>query len=222
MIRRLIPLAVAAAFAVLAVPGIAHAHIPSVSDSCTGLNVQMSAYEGGSNNNRVTVTIDGGVQVFDFGGSFTRSFTWTPTASHVWTVAIDANRIVGNPTEFDTSFNGSEAPCQSTTTSTTTTSTSAPSTSSPPDTTTTTTPATTTTPTDPSTTSTSSTSTLPSTSAAPPSSANPDTTSPTAPPEPLDPDLPATGFPTTLAAGVALIVVALGGGAVLAARRRPE
>src|SRR3954471_378046 len=101
-----------AAGVVVGMPGIALAHTPSVHDECDGLHVSLQSYEGTSTNNTVTITIDGASHSYNFGGSFTRTDTWSQTVSHTWTVVIDANRNTGNATQYDASFNGVQAPCQ--------------------------------------------------------------------------------------------------------------
>jgi hypothetical protein len=111
-------------FAALVISTTVYGHVPSVSDDCDGLDVELSNYEttpGSGLNNRVTVTIDGTAQVFDFDSDFTQSFGWSQTANHTWTVVIDANRNNGNATEFDTSFQGTQTACQETTIPETTT-----------------------------------------------------------------------------------------------------
>ena len=99
----------------------ASAHTPTVMPSCTGLAVSLLDYTGNATNNRVTTTINGVSTVADFGASYSNTFAWSPTASHTWTVVVDANRNSGNPTEFDVSFAGTEQACQTAPTTTTTT-----------------------------------------------------------------------------------------------------
>lgn len=224
--------------AILIAPATASAHTPSVSDSCSGLEVTLTNYESTSGpafNNRVTVTIDGAAQVFDFDASFTQTFGWAQTADHTWTVVIDANRNNGNATQYDTSFQGSENACQqpSTTTSTTTLAptTTSTSTSVPTPTSSTTVPSTSST----NVVTTTAPETTPSTSS-PATSTDPSTTSTTTtvsgattttvalipPPVPsttITPNLPATGRNTGLLS-LAAATVLLAGLALVAARRR--
>jgi LPXTG-motif cell wall-anchored protein len=217
--------------AALTVFGTAEAHVPTVNDTCVDLDVDLSNYEtapGAALNNRVTVTIDGAAQVFDFDSDFTQSFAWSQTANHTWTVVVDANRVVGNASEFDTSFQGTQTACQTTTTPATTT----------PSTTTTTTtvppcvdcsPVTQVTVPDPTTTvvaTTSPPSSSPSSSSSPASSTSPVTTEPTcvvgnaANPNSLQP----CALPPTGSSGAPLLLIALAmigtGGVMLIARRR--
>lgn len=132
--RRLLVLSAATVAATAALAGHASAHTPNISDSCTGLTVSLTSYQGPASNNQITVVIDGVSQSFDFGASFNRTFPWTPTQSHTWTVVVDANQDVQRDrTTYDFTQNGSEAACQATSTtaaSTTSTSTTVTSTTS--------------------------------------------------------------------------------------------
>ena len=134
---------------VLAFATPALAHSPSVAPSCSGLAVSFVSYEGPSTNNRVTITIDDGVTVADFGGSYSHTFNWSQTVPHTWSVVIDSNRSTGNPTQYDASFSGEWQECKTAPTTTTTvaptTTTVAPTTTTVEPTTTTVEPATTTT-----------------------------------------------------------------------------
>ena len=117
----------------------AFAHTPSVTPSCTGLAVSLLEYEvGGGANNRVTTTIDGVPTVVDFGASYIHTFTWSQTATHTWSVVLDANRQIGDATAYDLTFSGTWQACQTAPTTTTTTVTPTTTTVAPTTTTTTT------------------------------------------------------------------------------------
>ena len=100
----------------------AFAHTPNVTPSCTGLAVSLAEYDvGNGSNNRVTTTIDGVATVADFGASYSHTFTWSQTASHTWSVVVDANRAGGgDPTQYDVTFSGTWQACQPAPTTTTT------------------------------------------------------------------------------------------------------
>ena len=99
----------------------AFAHTPSVTPSCTGLAVSFAEYEVGDGaNNRVTTTIDGVPTVADFGASYSHTFTWSQTAAHTWSVVLDTNRMIGDPTAYDVTFSGTWQACQTAPTTTTT------------------------------------------------------------------------------------------------------
>lgn len=208
----------------------ASAHTPEVWDECGGLHVRLSNYESTSGpafNNSVTITIGGVANTYNFDGSFSRDDSWPKTEARSWSVVIDANKLNGNATQYDTSFQGSEAACQTIPTTTTTTTTLAPTTTS-------TLPATTTTTSSPSSTTLpeSTTTILPPTTA--PTQTEPPTTvaeqccPPTVPTEPtttvtVAPALPVTG--TDQAGKVlpwAVLVSCVGGLATLLGRRKPS
>jgi LPXTG-motif cell wall-anchored protein len=102
-----------------ATAGTSAAHNPAVQPSCSGLRVEVANYGGPVTNNAVTVTIDGVATTYNFATDDTRTFPWNPNLGHTWTVVVDANRVAGNPTQFDASFSGTEAPCVETTPPTT-------------------------------------------------------------------------------------------------------
>ncbi len=111
---------------IAATAGTSAAHNPTVAPSCAGLGVDFTQYEGPASNNTVTVTIDGAATVIGFGDGLSRSFGWSDTADHVWSVAIDANRQTGDPTMYDWSTSGTQRACVAPTTQPATTTTPAP------------------------------------------------------------------------------------------------
>ncbi|MGZ4679273.1 MAG: hypothetical protein ACXV4D_03810, partial [Ilumatobacteraceae bacterium] len=110
MRKSLITIGIVAGVLAFATP--AFAHTPTVTPSCTGLSVTAFLYEGASNNNRVTTTIDGVATVADFGGGYSHTFNWSQTVPHTWSVVIDADRFTGDPTAYDTTFSGTWQACQ--------------------------------------------------------------------------------------------------------------
>ncbi|MGZ4725020.1 MAG: LPXTG cell wall anchor domain-containing protein [Ilumatobacteraceae bacterium] len=214
MRKSLITIGIVAGVLAFATP--AFAHTPTVTPSCTGLSVTAFLYEGASNNNRVTTTIDGVATVADFGGGYSHTFNWSQTVPHTWSVVIDADRFTGDPTAYDTTFSGTWQACQpapttttsTTTTTTTTTTTVAPTTTTTAPTTTapTTTPAGSTTTTAPTTT----TTTLVASEA--PTTAATTTTlvASQAPVPPATPQLPTTGSESGRIAILGLAALGLG------------
>jgi LPXTG-motif cell wall-anchored protein len=112
-----------------ATAGTSAAHNPNVAPSCTGLTLDFTQYEGPASNNTVTVTIDGAATVIQFDEGLSRSFPWSDSADHTWTVTVDANRETGDATAYDTSTSGTETACVAT--ETTTPPTTAPATTEP-------------------------------------------------------------------------------------------
>ncbi len=114
---------------VIMAPQAASAHTPTVAPSCSGLSVELKWYEhhadgatlGSYINNRVTVTINGVPESFDFPGYWAQDFTWSATQDNTWSVVIDANLYTGHPTAYDTEFSGTQEACETPTTTTTTT-----------------------------------------------------------------------------------------------------
>ena len=129
-------------FGIAVAPGVASAHTPRVEPNCSGLVVILDNYEAPATNNRVSITIDGAAQSFLFGPDFEQTFSWSSTSNHTWSVFVDANLTNGSPTEYDSTFSGTQVACVATTTTTTATTTT---TTAPPTTTTTVAPTTTTT-----------------------------------------------------------------------------
>ncbi|MGZ4671813.1 MAG: LPXTG cell wall anchor domain-containing protein [Ilumatobacteraceae bacterium] len=214
MRKSLITIGIVAGVLAFATP--AFAHTPTVTPSCTGLSVTAFLYEGASNNNRVTTTIDGVATVADFGGGYSHTFNWSQTVPHTWSVVIDADRFTGDPTAYDTTFSGTWQACQpapTTTTSTTTTTTTTTTTVAP---TTTTTAPTTTAPT--TTTAGSTTTTAPTTTTTTLVASEAPTTAATtttlvasqAPVPPATPQLPTTGSESGRIAILGLAALGLG------------
>ncbi|CAE7779942.1 unnamed protein product [Symbiodinium sp. KB8] len=117
MIRRvLILMAMLFGGIVIMAPQAASAHTPTVAPSCSGLSVELKWYEhhadgatlGSYINNRVTVTINGVPESFDFPGYWAQDFTWSATQDNTWSVVIDANLYTGHPTAYDTEFSGTQ------------------------------------------------------------------------------------------------------------------
>jgi LPXTG-motif cell wall-anchored protein len=124
--------AVAAAFALNAPTALAHSY--NVEDSCEGLRIDFDLYDGGDDNNRLEVTIDGSTQTLYFGKRVDRVFSWSPSASHAWSVTLDANLNEGDSDLYDMAVSGSRQACVTTSTTvpdtTSTTSTTVPDTTS--------------------------------------------------------------------------------------------
>ncbi len=89
----------------------ASAHVPVVSETCTGLNIGLTEYEGPSTNNHLTVTIDGVTQVIPFSETLSKTIPWSSSVDHTWLVVLDANLQTGDPTRYDTSFSGTQRHC---------------------------------------------------------------------------------------------------------------
>ena len=86
----------------------ASAHTPRVKDSCTSLEVNLTAYQGAD----VVVTIDGTtVADEDFHGSWERKFDLDGSKGHDWTVDVDAR----DGDQYDTHKTGRTQPCNPTT-----------------------------------------------------------------------------------------------------------
>jgi LPXTG-motif cell wall-anchored protein len=91
--------------------GVAAAHTPSVEAGCAALEVSLAQYDGPADNNVVTVTIDGASTSTSFASGFERTFSWSGTATHTWSVVLDANRIAGEATSYDWSRSGTQDAC---------------------------------------------------------------------------------------------------------------
>jgi LPXTG-motif cell wall-anchored protein len=221
--RYLIPLVASAA--VIAIPGVAHAHTFNHTVGCGGLSWSATLYNA-QETNTIVVTIDG-VPVYtdtNFGTTDTGSRTWTQTVDHTWSIVVNAPG-----TTFDHNRSGRQAACQPPTTTTTTTAvtttTNTPTTTTIPAVTTTSPPTTDTAPTTTTATDQSSTTTIapPPPSSVPPSTSIPNPTDPTVPPTTpptVARALPETGTASDLMFGVALGLFLAGCAAMGFARRR--
>ena len=184
--------------ALMVIPGsFASAHTPTVTPRCDGIDVSLRFYDPPADNNSVIVEFDGAV-VYERLFGTTLSFTVDQPAGsfRFWTVTIDANRIAGDPGQFDRVLSGElPADCAPLPTTTTTlppaTTTTTTTTTLPPETTTTTTVPTT-----------STTTTVPPETTVPPTSAPPTvpptTVPPTTTPPPTTTTPPTTSTTTTL------------------------
>ena len=88
--------------------------IVTVKPTCNNLTVYLSYYQQPRTvrvNNRVIVTIDGISSSQDFGARYTGVYSWDPTVPHNYTVTVDANRIMGYPTLYDSVTSGTFLPC---------------------------------------------------------------------------------------------------------------
>ena len=176
--------------ALMVIPGsFASAHTPTVTPRCDGIDVSLRFYDPPADNNSVIVEFDGAVVYKRLFGTTLSFAVDQPAGSfRFWTVTIDANRIAGDPGQFDRVLSGElPADCAPLPTTTTTTTTL------PPETTTTTT---TTVP------PTSTTTTVPPETTVPPTSAPPTvpptTVPPTTTPPPTTTTPPTTSTTTTL------------------------
>ncbi len=99
----------------LTTAGVASAHSKTAASSCeTGLEVSANAdYEGGSDNNKLTMTVAGVTTSYGFGsGGITKTIPFAQGGvTTTWSWSIDANITSGDPTAFDTSGSGSTGPC---------------------------------------------------------------------------------------------------------------
>lgn len=84
--------------------GLASAHTPNQTVACSGWSVTLTQYEGGTNNNSITITIDGVPATSNFGGSFSASGSWDQYADHTFKYVIDANKVSGNATQYDKTY----------------------------------------------------------------------------------------------------------------------
>lgn len=223
-IKRTIALPLGIIAAILAVgwlgaPAV-QAHNALATPSCTGLSWSATNYER-TDVNSIVVKVDGTVVHSDpdFKASDVGTWPWSQTANHTWSVVVNAPG-----TNFDRSFSGTWQACVVVTTTTTlpTTTTTLPATTTTVAQTTTTVQATTTLP----------ATTVPATTVPPVCATTPDvgTCAPPAPPTTVatdvavlvpEPVLPRTGLDYSIAIPVALMLIALGGLAVVATRRRP-
>jgi LPXTG-motif cell wall-anchored protein len=117
---------------IAATSGTSAAHAPTIAPSCSGLNITLTDYEGPASNNTLTVTIDGTPTTVHFAEALTKSFSWSDTKNHSWTVAIDANiETPDNKTTYDHVESGTQTACVTTTTEAPTTTTVTPTTETP-------------------------------------------------------------------------------------------
>ncbi|OII15390.1 hypothetical protein BIU97_14555 [Curtobacterium sp. MCBA15_009] len=191
---------VAGGIAAVAVAGIASAHTPVVSATCTDLHVSLTSYPSGSTADVVLDGADQGTTTFGREG-YDRHYALDVTATHTWSVAVTSG---DGDRRFDRTYSGaSDAACVPTATATPT-----PSAPATPEPTGTPTPSTTPTPSAPAT----PTASTPPTAPATPTATTPPTPSATpvvAPPTPL----PATGStPTATATATATATPAVVGG----------
>jgi hypothetical protein len=105
---------VGASTGVVLMAGVASAHAPKATASCTGLDVSLTFYNA-AETNTVTVTIDGQVadSNADFGSTYIKTFPWTTTASHTWDVNVFAGDDPNGTAGWTTDIHGTQAACQS-------------------------------------------------------------------------------------------------------------
>jgi LPXTG-motif cell wall-anchored protein len=90
----------------LALPGVAWAHIASADATCDGLSVSVASYPDGA---VTTITIDG--ETTRFNGDFDWTGAWDSTRDHTWSVIVD-----DEGTDNDHVFGDTEHACVATTT----------------------------------------------------------------------------------------------------------
>lgn len=220
------------AVAFLAIPAaVGSAHKPNVESTCSKLKLDFTDYEGDATNNTVTVTIKtaGHTQVvaYSFASHLSKDVPWSTTASHTWTVNLNANIHTGDPTKWDFSQKNIQAACNPPATSTTLPPNGPPVTEAPA----TTVPGSVPTSTAPATTALATTTTVDlcadscvlaggtTTTVLVAQDVGPTTPRPTTPRAPAQTQLPATGDDTGLQAAVAVAVLMLGLGLIRITRR---